>query len=263
MTNEYTNTGTWEVTEEGTELVGIWTFHAVNPLAKKLKLEVGDVTGSEEMTIPYNAAAALPTVLKTTINETLKYDYGKLVFKKISATQDSTVIKGMLTKNDEHRFNLDFGGIQLIADGKVLQQMETGSKTGVFGSSFELMYEAIPVNTKKLELQLNSFNGYERIETEIELAGKTQIGSNWIDVQEVVQQEGRSYVRIVSDGGVYFDKVMLVTAQGDVPLQTTEQVETNRRTLVFKTGEEDLKLRIGGVYYPKQYNDSINIDLSK
>ena len=264
MTNSNRNYGTWEVNEAGTEVFGIQTFEAVSPFAKKLTVVIDSVVQREEMTFPYDAAKAVPTMLKTKVRETFTYDYGKLKFKELVATKGSTVIKGKLTKTDGRRFAYDFGGIQLVADGKVLDWMNSGYRSTLFGKSFEMMYEAIPEETKQLEIRVATFNGYEQVKMELELNGETMVAGNVIQVLDVTKHEDQTYVTIVSDEGVYLDDVALVTAQGNVPLekiQLDEGAIGYRRTLLFKTNEEALRLFVGGVYYQKAYNKKIEIDL--
>src|SRR5690606_38153922 len=82
MTKSFAS-GTYIESEDRTERAGIASFNAVNAFAKKLTVQMFDSTNHYEMTIPYDAAAAIPTLLKHSINKTLSYDYGKLKLKKM------------------------------------------------------------------------------------------------------------------------------------------------------------------------------------
>lgn len=263
LTESQNNSGVFNV-ETGH---GIYSFDPVNAFAKKLQLAFTYQSKNYEIEFSFDANKAVPTTLKTSLNQKFDYDFGQMKFKKIIATNASTVITASLNKQTDRRVSPEFMGIKLLADGKEVTLSEAGSSSTWFGKyDVELLFDAIPVNTTKLELFLEEFNGYEKVEAEIELQqGTYDIGEKWIEIMDVAQSSGQTRITIASDYDVLFDEVSLQTAAGDMELITAadfnDRTEKWIRTLYFDTANVPQKLKIGGMYYMREYGDRILIEL--
>lgn len=267
LTKSFANAGTYVNSEDGTERTGILSFDAVNAFAKKLTVQMFDSTNHYDMTIPYDAAAAIPTILKHSINKTLSYDYGKLKFKKIIVTSASAVITGRIIDESERNVRVAYEGLKLLADGEEIAQREASQRSGIFSDKVELLYDAIPQNTEKLEIVMDVFNGYDEINQEISIDAidRVNVGGKWLEILWTEQRDGDVHVNIVSDHGVLFDDVSIETSGGEIPLHVATMFNDHEkgwsRTLLFNTSEEVLALKIGKVYYDKQYGEKIEIKL--
>ena len=247
--------------------VGQATFEAVSPFAKELTLELRYKDQDYSLTIPYDADKAMPTTLKKSIRQKIDFDFGSLNFKKIIATNASTVVTATLDFDTDRNINAETMGIQLLADGIEVPIIQGGNSRSLFGPyDVELLYDVIPAGTEKLEIVLDTFNGYEKVNQQIPIeVNRYQVGDKWIEIQSIEQDEKETRITIASDFQVLFDEVILQTVNGAIPLQTTgdfnDRSEKWIRTLYFPSADEAQSLEIGGLYYLKTYGDKIQIDL--
>jgi len=247
--------------------VGQATFEAVSPFAKELTLELRYKDQDYSLTIPYDADKAMPTTLKKSIRQKIDFDFGSLNFKKIIATNASTVVTATLDFDTDRNINAETMGIQLLADGIEVPIIQGGNSRSLFGPyDVELLYDVIPAGTEKLEIVLDTFNGYEKVNQQIPIeVNRYQVGDKWIEIQSIEQDEKETRITIASDFQVLFDEVILQTVNGAIPLQTTgdfnDRSEKWIRTLYFPSADEAQSLEIGGLYYLKTYGDKIQLNL--
>lgn len=267
LTNSFFSSSTSIDDENQFERTSLATFDAVNPFAKKLTISMRDEQQEFTMTIPYNSNAAIPTTLKRPVHHTFKTDIGDIKLKKLTSTAASTVLEGKFHKETERNIRIPMD-LKLFADGKEIPVQQGGLHSG-FPSiySFKLLYDAIPPNTKKLEIVLDQFNGYEIVDEMFEVKNEAQyhVGPEMLKILNYEQKDGYTYIKIASNYDVLFNGVYLITENGKVRLQTTtgfnDQTDEWIRTLVFETSNIPEKLLIDGVYYLKTYNQSFEVEI--
>ncbi|MEK4627543.1 DUF4179 domain-containing protein [Solibacillus sp. FSL R7-0682] len=267
LTDATYTSGTYEPSEDGQQLTGIAIFESVSPFSKKLTLSFSDESNQYTMEIPYHADDAIPVTLKRSVNQTFSTDIGKIKVNKITATGASTVIEGKFNKNIDRYLNTTLD-IHLYADGQKIPWQQSGMSSTLFsGSSFDITYEALPPNTKKLEMRLEEFNAYDKVNAiiGIEKGASYDIGNKQLRIIDYKVGEKETLVTIASERNITFDNVSLKTASESAGLKTTinqqDVAEEFVRTLVFETTSQPLELYIEGVYSIKMYNKSIEIPL--
>src|SRR5690606_21032146 len=58
------------------------------------------------------------------------------------------------------RFRPQSIGLSLLADGKEVQSSGSGITTDMKGIYFETRHDALPIDTKRIDIKLNSLTGY-------------------------------------------------------------------------------------------------------
>lgn len=246
---------------------GIGNFEKVNAFSKKLTLSFTYKEKEYEMEFPYQANKAISTSLKKSINKSFTYDYGVVEFKKIIATKASTVIKAKLKEETDRSVRTDFMQVKLLADGEEIEMLRSGmSSTWYDTYDVELLLEAIPTDTKQLELVIEKFNGYAKLNASIDLQPSSyKVGDKWIEIIDIKQEANQTLVTIASEYEVLFDEVSLQTKGSEVELKGTgdfnDRTEKWIRTLYFDTTDTPQTLKIGGMYYMREYNTRIPIEL--
>ena len=136
---------------------GIATFEPISGFSKRLTLRLLDANyKSYELPITYNANAALPTTLKQSINES--YKIGRRTFKldELVVTPNSTLLTGSVLGLVDTSSE-----IELLVDGIRLDQISSGTQSnGLEKSTFEVMWNTLPSDTKKIEIKLNGKISY-------------------------------------------------------------------------------------------------------
>lgn len=279
-TNASLSTGQYRLTEDKTEIKGIYTFDPVSPFAQKLTLSFWDEGTTDQrqersVTFPYRPEEAMETTLKQSINRTLKTDGSKLTFRSIQATPTMTLIEGTFQTDRERVLERSMDGVELMVNGKPMEAQGTGVSHTAKGRLFEVKFDALPSDLQSLQIVLKDFLTYEKLNRKLtfaELAQPQTLAGEELRLLETKQGAEGLEVTIETSEEVRFEDVSLGTKEGElVPLeatvnQTIEAKEAggpfyNKRTLVFKTKGEPDFLQLGGMYYRKAYNETIDIPI--
>ncbi|MHC0038018.1 DUF4179 domain-containing protein [Pseudoneobacillus sp. C159] len=278
FTNSSAVSGTSIINLEGTEVKGTMSFDPVNPFAKKLTLHYDQQLNhnqqvTQTITFPFNPNEALQSQLKQSIKKKFSVDKGHITFNTITATPISTVIEGTFNIENFDRVDMAFDGIQLIANGSSIPLIGSGSHSALKGRKFELRYDALPKQLDSLQLVINKFVGYEKLEEKIPLTPHTNEPIRIHQQQELWVKEVKSNgenieITIATEFDVMLDRVSIETDIGEIPLQTTiNQTKTTaedgrtlkQRTLLFHTTENPKHLLIKGMHYMKLYDYMVEI----
>lgn len=277
LTNSHSGGGTAIINEEDSEIKGQMSFEPVSPFAKKLTLEFDKWAKDRKMmtgviSFPYDPNKAMQTEIRQKINQTVKVDKGTITFKTISATPTMTMIKGTMDVENLSRVHDPYQKMELLANGKAIAMLGSGSRTSLRGSEFELRYDALPKDLDSLELVVKEFVGYSIVDEKIPLSPINEhpflLKGEDFWVRDIVQTEDGVKITIASEDDVLFDGVTIEGKGGSFPLETTirqdyEELETGStvkvRTLLFSTDTTPEYMRIKGMHHMKPVDYKIEI----
>lgn len=279
LTNSNFNSGTSIINDDQTEIKGMMSFDPVSPFSKKLTLSYwqnATTNGMSEdsITFDYYPDKAMQTEIKQKINKNFKVDKGGINFKSITATPTMTLIKGTMNVDNFDRVSSSLDGIDLIANGKVIPIIGSGRTTSYNGTTFEIKYDVLPKELESLQLVINEFVGYEKLQAKFSLNSNKNdplvIGEKNLWINNIsISSEGLE-VTIATDEDVMLDGVSIETINGVVPLNTTVRQDMitqadgsmmKERTLLFDTMDEPQYILIDGMHYMKSYNHEIEIQV--
>lgn len=276
LTDARAVSGTYITNDAQTEVKGIKTFEPISPFSKKLTLHYSvdaEAVNTKSITFPYDPNKAMQTEIKQSIRKTIKVDKGKITFKSITATPTSTVIKGTMNVKNIDRTSLGFYGIELLANGKSVEILGSGSVTSYNGSSFDIQYDLLPKELKSLKLVVKEFVGYQVLDKKISLLSINK-NATLLDhdlhvwVKDIAYTSEGTEITIATEQDVMLDGVSITSKNGEIPLKTTiRQTEEKAadgtlmkvRTLLFDAKVTPESLNIKGMHYNKHYNQSIEI----
>ncbi|GIP33411.1 DUF4179 domain-containing protein [Paenibacillus sp. J2TS4] len=281
LTSSRAVSGTSLINENQTEIKGMKSFEPVSPFSKKLtlhywqQLEDGQMT-EENLSFPYNPNQAMQTVIKQSIKKTIKVDKGSVTFDSITATPTLTVVEGTLNVKNFDRIDFPLEGVELIANGTPVQLMGGGSQSlfGGGGFKFDIRYDVLPEQLESLELVVQTFVGYQKLDAKLALASigdePISLDGKELWVKDVSTTSQGVEITIATENDVMLDGVSIETPSGIIPLKTTiNQFQTSQedgrqwkeRTLLFDTTTEPESLLIEGMHYRKAYNDVMKISV--
>lgn len=258
--------------DEGTELKGMQTFEPVSPFAKKLTVhltenqKMGNVRDMA-ITFPYNPNAAMETVMKQAINGKVQVDQGTIYFDKIIATPSRTTVTGKLKVANFDRYPSALEGVQLMADGKVIEWRGSGTSTALNGQSFEIHYDALPEELEELKVVVDTFVGYTDVNELIPLDAINDeslfLNEKELIIKKVEKASDGIHVTIATAEDVMLKGVSIQVNDDFIPLKTTVRQDTinhyKERMLLFEGDELPDALYIEGMHYEKKYGDKIDI----
>lgn len=289
MTNSAASGGSGSYNATMTELKMISSFEPVNPFAKSLTLHVwdepfpNDSVNNFEITFKHDPNKAMQANMKLPLNETFEFDLGSITVQSITASPTMTMLEGRLkmeyTDEIEYLFYAPYDGLKLKANGNRYVS-KTGSRrtTEDSGTTFEVHYDALPLELDSLELVLEHSLGYDDMTKEIDLSTQLETYLPIIDEREImindVNQTSQSIeITVATDDYMIVDQLFLKTATGDtVPVHDVHllgqkmQRSTrlmNERTYIFKTQEQPDTLIIEGIYYKKPFQQTVTIPLKQ
>ncbi|MCT2534941.1 DUF4179 domain-containing protein [Aquibacillus koreensis] len=278
LTSSQFESGSAEINESETELKGMMDFEAPSPFAKKLTMHFDEKTANgqyveKEISFAFDPNQALRTSIKQPINQSMQVDGGTITFKSIIASPTMTVIKGSMNVDHLDRVRSPFSETYLFANGTPIADLGSGISTNITGTKFELEFDALPSHLDSLELHVDKFVGYHKLDKAVmftpEEEVEADIGSKKLTIKHLKHTDRGSELTIVTDEDVMLDEVSMGNESRRVELittigQTYEEADgemRKKRTLLFDETKEADRLYIGGMHYMKAYNETINIPI--
>lgn len=273
-TKAFATYGTSSKNEDGTEIKGIQAFEAVSPFAKELTLEYryNEGTEQEEITFPYNPKLAMQTELKQSIRKKVQVDQGTIRFDSIIATPSRTTIKGKVSVDNFDRIDLGVGGIQLLANGKPVSETGASVRSGLFGQNIEIYYDRLPQEMETLEVVVDKFVGYRKMDETIALNGDTEQSEKILGKELLIRKVEKTsdgiQVTIATELDILLEGVSIQSKGKSTPLHTTLRSDSleeengkvfNERVLLFKSDVQPETLSIEGIHYSKKYGNHIQL----
>lgn len=255
--------------EEERALYSVLTFDSVNGFTKKLHLTVTNpfFSSPKSVTLSFNYQAdqALPTIYKKSLNEKLQLKDGYIKLKTISGSSMSTYLEGTLQLPENIRLGtqrIDLSDIQLIVNGKILEQLASGIQSRFNQLTFTIETEGLPEKIEDFVLAIPTFINYKQVDLTFPTDDlQTKEG---ITIHSVVQENNKTFVTLTTSKDVLLDNVSVqLNNKKTVPLEKTintiENANEKTRTLVFPTTETIKSLHVQGIYYKETYNFEIKI----
>ncbi|WP_432352914.1 DUF4179 domain-containing protein [Sporosarcina sp. A2] len=273
-TKAFATYGTHSMNDEGTEMKGIQGFEAVNPFAKELTIDYMYNEGTEQgdITFAYNPKQAMQTELKQSIRKKVHVDQGTIRFDSITATPSRTTIKGKVNVDNYDRISLGESGVQLLANGKPVELKGGSGKSALFGQYIEIYYDRLPKEIETLEIVVDKFVGYQKLNERIELTSdneqSVEVHGKELLIRKVEKTTDGIQVTIATEQNLLLDGVAiqakgtstpLYTILGSEHLEREDDMPYNERVLLFKTDKLPETLSIEGMHYAKSYGDRIQL----
>ena len=173
----------------------------------------------------------------------------------------------------EERLRPENIDIRLIADGKEIEIRQSSMSTNNKGINFGLTYDALPEDTKKIELKLISFGGDHDTKELVKLTKGEKKDIKVLDqdivIDNVYEENGKTYITITSEESLVLSRVYLnIDGESKGLIQTIESdIEKiddgdivridHTRTLEFEGTGDELELDIQRIRYNKEYDKII------
>ena len=250
-----------------------------------------DAGNMEEGKINFNLDrnAAVGKSISIAVNEELELDSRNIRVKSLVASPTSTFVHGEVQNILElgldylsgERFRASVVDMILLADGKEIENYGSGMRSDMSGTKFDLQFDAIPEDTKEIELKLKYFGGEhdtnELIKLNKDEAKEVNILGQNIRIEDVYEESGNTYITFTSEENTTLSKVYLVidgvrhdlkeTIPGDYEKVIYEEVidgnsyKTTKifytRTMKFEGTGDSLELEILRIRYTKDYDKVI------
>lgn len=226
---------------------------------------------------------AMGHTLKTRLNETIGVDGTNIKFSEISASPTMTLINGSFKSIIELAMDKMSGeqifspmlDIELLANGKAVDQQGSGVSSDLKGFTFEVKYDALPKDLKTLQLHLTGFTAIHEVDERIKLDKSTvgqavKLKDGEIIIEKVIETEGETFVTITSEDTTSLMKVYLLADDNSVELAETIDSQYKKepdgaimhtRTLRFKAAAKDLQLDINKIRYRQIYDEYVDIPI--
>lgn len=290
----YGYSGQGEFNEEGTEMLWIATFDKPKFYEKNMKLKfelTGDIRETGVIEFKLNRNKAMGHTLNIPINTEVEIGQRRIEIKELLASPISTVIKGQIQNIMElgidhvkgERFMAENIEIALLADGNEVQVLGSGITTDMRGINFEIRYDALPKDTKRIDIKLISLSAFEDIKETFELnKGKGNDNISILDteiiINDIYESEGNTYMKVTTYEDLILSQIRLVMDGVEVEPERTisgqyekeEEVEIdslnsirprtkfrNTRIIEFKGTGENLELKINRVKLNRNYHEVI------
>ncbi len=245
---------------------------------KKMKMQFSLDGEQGEILFKLDRNKAMGHSIKLNINEKIQVDGRNITIKSLMASPTSTVIKGQIQNIlelgldyiKEERFRPEELSVILIADGIEIETRGSGMGTNNKGINFDISYDALPEDTKKVELKLTSFGGDHDTKELVKLVkgeSKSIKALNQdISIDNIYEEKGKTYITITTEENLVLSRVylnvdgekisLLKTIPGDLDkIVDGDNVRINStRTLEFEGTGEELQLDIQRIRYNKEYD---------
>ena len=282
------NGGGQGIIDESLEKVN-WIMYYDSPRFYETNMKFNISLDDEFAEIPFklDRNKAMGHSIKININEKIELDGRNITIQSLMASPTSTVIKGQIQNILElgidyikgERFRPENIDILLIADGKEVEIKFSGMSTNMDGIKFNIDYDALPKDTKKIELKLKSFGGDHDTKELIALEkGENKVINildQFISIDKVYEENGKTYITVSTEESLILSRVYLnIDGEKKNLLQTSEpELEkivdggnfriNSTRTMEFEGIGDELDLEIQRIRYNKQYDKILytyNID---
>jgi|GEM_PF-289702 len=293
--NKYDYSAQGEISEDGKEMKWIVEVDKPKFYEKKMKFNIelfGDEMESGAIEFKIDRNKAMGHTLRILVNTEIEIGQRKIEIKELLASPTSTVIKGNIKntvdigadhKSKEERLIYDDIELALMADGKEVLTLGSSMGSSLWGAKFEMRYDALPKDTKRIDIKLVSLSVFEDINKTFELnKGKENDNISVLDreiiINDIYESEGNTYMEITSYEDLVLSNIKLIMDGVEVEperiipgdYEKVEKVETdslNRvikrerlkftRTIEFKGTGENLELKIERVKLNKEYDEII------
>ncbi|MGN7356685.1 DUF4179 domain-containing protein [Paenibacillus sp. SAF-054] len=196
LTNSMMKSGGGNHSKDETHFEGVVQYDPVSPFSRTLTVSFytfldNGKRASYPIQFKYEANKAMKSIIKQKIAKSVPVDQGRIYYDSITASPTSTIVKGHYEMEEVPRFSaettLHVNGAELKAS-----MMRGDSSSGKYG--FELVYDVLPTDKiESVELVLDSFIGYQKLDTPISLAAPSdksiKIGNEKLWIRSVTKTD--------------------------------------------------------------------------
>lgn len=279
--HNYPYSGHGEISEDKTEMKWVTSFHSPRFYEKNMKLKfllAGHMQEMGEIKFRLDRKKAMGRTLKLPIDTEVEVGQKRLEIKELLASPTSTVIRGQIQNIGQlvsdtikgERFRPQSIGLSLLADGKEVQSSGSGITTDMKGIYFETRHDALPIDTKRIDIKLNSLTGYVDMD-EVFMIEKGRQNKNIsildreIAINNVYESEGNTYVELTYDADLVLSLIRLridgveVGPKDVIAGQYTKEGKDIKysETIVFEGTGNILQLKINRVRLDMDYDKII------
>ncbi|MFB0840544.1 DUF4179 domain-containing protein [Paenibacillus oleatilyticus] len=259
------------------QFIGDNEFEPVSPFARSLTLIFSEwLDNGEKVTYPisfdFEANKAMKSIIKEDLSESIVVDKGKILYDSITASPTSTIVKGHYELEEYPRFS---GETKLYVNGIEVRR----TRAGGHNPDFELKFDPFPTdNIQSIELVLENFEGYHKINEPISLSSSSdrsiKVGDEKLWIRSVTKTDTGYDIVIARKQFTFLEKDNLsIQAGGNVvPVSSISKErpwDLNNgnimweQTYSFNTTDKPEFLLVDGFQYIKTYNKKISIPVDK
>lgn len=287
LDKEYTYSGQGNVNEDKTMMKWVLATHDAPKFYERtidFKIDYRHKDGNTEhgeISFKLDRSQAVGKSLQISINKKIQIDSRSLKVESLVASPTKTVIKGQIQDIIElgidylnkDRFRPESLEMVLLADGKEVQLQGLGMSTDMDGVEYDIRFDALPEDTKVIELKLVSFGGDHDVDEVIALAkGETKkinILGQGIEINKIYEEENNTYITFTTEENVSLSRVHLIidgvreALQETIPGEHKKTVEGDSakiyytRTMRFNNSGDKLELDVQRIRYNKSYDKTI------
>jgi hypothetical protein len=245
---------------------------------KNMKLQFSLDGEQGEIKFKLDRNKAMGHSIKLSIDKKIELDGRNITIKSLMASPTSTVIKGQIQNIvelgidyiKEEGFRPSNIEIQLIADGEVIETKGGSIGTSNKGSNFETRYDALPEDTKKIELKLTEFGANHNTKELIQIikgeSKEFKILDKDIRIDRIYEENGKTYITITTEEGLLLSRVYLnidgerKREMNTIPGELNKIIDGDAvriqytRTMEFEGMGDELELDIQRIQYEKEYD---------
>jgi len=283
----FTFSGQGQANEDQTEMKWVISTHEIPRFYEKtlyFKAEMHqNPADSAVISFKLNRNQAVGKSLRIPINKEIDLDQRSIKLQSLTASPISTVLTGQIQDTlelgldyiNKNRFRPEKLEIALFADGKETNLQGSSISINLRGIHFALTYDALPKDTKELQLKLISFGGYhdtnESIRLEKGQPNKFAIMGQEVWIKDVYESDGSTYITFTTEENVVLSKVYLnidgerKSLQETIPGEVEKAIAAEEskaiiyytRTMRFAGTGKELELNIERIKFTKNYDLTI------
>ncbi|RUT44400.1 DUF4179 domain-containing protein [Paenibacillus anaericanus] len=284
LTDSYSKGGGGNNSKDETHIERIDKFDPVSPFSRTLTvtfiewLDNGE-RASYPISFNFEANKAMNSIIKEEISKSVPVDEGTVHYDSITASPTSTIVKGHY-EMDEEGYPRFSGNTKLYVNGtemKSWRMQSDNTKKGILG--FELEFDVLPTDKiKTIELVLEDFPGYQKVEEPISLASPSdqsiKIGNEKVWIRSVTKTDTGYDIVIARKQFTFLETGNLSVQAGDIVVPVSS-ISSSRpwdlkngnilweQTYSFNTMEEPEHLLLDGFDYIKTYDKTISIPIDQ
>ena len=279
----YSGGGQGEISEDDKTVNWVMSYDPPKFFEKKMILAVYNDEELGEIEFKLDRNKALGKSLKLSIDKNIEVAGRTIKINDLIASPITTVVDGTfqnifqlgIDALNKDRIYFDEIELELLADGTKVDWQSGGSSTNLKGSYFHSSFDALPKDTKSIELVIKSLNITEDIDSKVDL--KSEIFPKTIDIlgrditiNSVDEDNGNTYINITSEEDIYLASLFLnidgkdirnektVDETFDKIIETSEGKKILRnRTVEFQGTGKEIELKIKKISYTKDFDEIV------
>ena len=285
---EYTeSSGAGEISDDGMEVKWVHNFEKPFLLEKKLHFIINfsengySETGDIEFKVDFDKA--MGNTLKQKINKTVEADGLKIRIDSISASPTETIIYGTVSNTLKlvieevtgEKFRPDEFDMELMANGRKVENLGSGITTNSRGIKIESNYDALPSNLEDLKLNIKNFLITKNVDEKVVLYKDAnnkimKIDGKDVAIKKIYENSGETYIKISTEDDVTLAKVTLIIDGEKINLKETidstlEKTEEGKlihnRTLRFPKSGGSYEFHVEKISYRQDINKIVDIPI--